>query len=107
MTTSSRIPRPTWRDRNTTRVESAWPVLGRHRDTKVAEKGSFATAVSVSVRWPLTRSSRRDKIRESRTNSPCEPPRSMSPDLLLIANVDSSTRVIAPLAPPASATWPE
>ena len=55
-------------------VESARPGRGGHRDTKTAEKGSSATAASGSGLLPFTRSSKRERIRVSRTNRPWGPP---------------------------------
>ena len=92
-TSSSRIPWPTWRWRNTMRVESARPGAGRFRDTNVAEKGSSLTAASGSARTPLTSTSKRDRIRVSRKKRPWAAPGAMSPAPPLMAKVDSSTRV--------------
>ena len=78
-------------------MESATPGRGRHRDTKVAEKGSSVTAARASGRAPLTRSSNRDRIRVSRTKRPWAEPVTMSPARPLMAKVDSSTRVTTPL----------
>ena len=52
---SSRMPWPTYRSRKTMRVESARPVVGRQRDTNVAENGSSVTAARGSVAAPLIR----------------------------------------------------
>ena len=95
-TSSSRIPWPTCRWRNTITVESARPGAGRFRDTKVAENGSSLTAESGSARTPLSSTSKRDRIRVSRKNRPWAAPGAMSPAPPLMAKVDSSTRVTDP-----------
>jgi hypothetical protein len=87
-------------------VESARPPDGYPRETNVALKGSVATAVSGSSGRPSTRSSRRERIRVSRKNSPWAPPVMMSPAWSLMAKVDSSTRVTVPRRPPSPATFP-
>ena len=68
----------------------------------MAENGSSVTAASGSVRTPSTSSSKRERIRVSRTNSPWAAPGDMSPAPPLMAKVDSSTRVTAP---PPEASW--
>ncbi len=88
-------------------MESARPAFGWQRETKDAENGSRAIAVSGSARDPFTRTSSRESIRESRTKSPWEPPTRMSPEAALMAKVDSSTRVTEPVESPTDATLPE
>ncbi len=87
-------------------VESARPAVGRHRETKVAEKGSSVTAASGSVGAPLTRISNLDRMRVSRTKSPWAARGDMSPALVLMAKVDSSTRVTTSVLAPSLATGP-
>src|SRR5881398_3689345 len=93
---SSRRPRPTWRRRNTTRVESARPGRGLDRSTKVAENGSVIYAVRGSGWAPLTRSSRRERNRMSRKNSPWGDLGEMSPDRPEMQNEEPSTSVTVP-----------
>ena len=65
-TMSSRMPRPTYRWRKTTRWESARPRGGWSRSTNDAENGSVVVAASGSGTCPLTRSSISDRNRVSR-----------------------------------------
>ncbi len=64
----------------------------------MAENGSSVMAASGSVVCPFTSSSSRARIRVSRKKRPWAEPRAMSPELPLMAKVDSSTRVTT-LAP--------
>ena len=72
----------------------------------MAENGSSVTAASGSVRAPLTSSSKRERIRVSRTKRPWAAPGEMSPALPLMAKVDSSTRVTTPGAGSSGVTGP-
>ena len=74
-------------------MESARPGAGRHLDTKVAENGSSVIAANGSVLAPFTSTSSRERIRVSLKKSPWAAPAAMSPELPLMAKVDSSTRV--------------
>ena len=67
----------------------------------MAENGSSETTASDSGRAPFTRSSKRDRIRVSRTNRPSAEGVTTSPSRPLMVKVDSSTRVTTPPA------WPE
>ena len=59
--------------------------------------GEVPAVVSGSGRAPFTRSSRRDRMRVSRTKSPWADPGTRSPLCPLMVKVDSSTRVTVPL----------
>ena len=87
-------------------VESAIPGRGGQRDTKTAEKGSSETTASASGFAPFTRSSKRDRIRVSRTKRPSADGVTTSPSRPLMAKVDSSTRVTTPSDWPRPATLP-
>src|SRR5579872_1240280 len=87
-------------------VESARPGRGGHRDTNDAENGSSDTTASASGRAPFTRSSKRDRMRVSRTNRPSAEGATTSPSLAEMAKVDSSTRVTVPPEEPRRGTLP-
>src|SRR5579871_743021 len=96
---SSRIPRPTYRDRNTTRLESARPGRGNVRPTNRALNGSSGADASHCGSWPLSCSVRRDRKRVSATNSPWGAVGTMSPLDAEMQNDDPSTRVTVPPGP--------
>src|SRR5207245_7748123 len=73
-------------------VLSDRPGRVRLRPTKLAENGSIGDAASGSGWWPLSRSSKRDRIRESRKKRPCGPPGTMSPERPEMQNEASSKR---------------
>src|SRR5215472_6087083 len=87
-------------------VESARPGRGGQRDTNDAEKGSSDTTASGSGRTPFTRSSKRDRIRVSRTKRPSADGVTTSPSLSEMANVDSSTSVTVPPEEPRRGALP-
>ena len=72
----------------------------------MAENGSSVIAANGSVLDPLTRTSSRDRIRVSLKKSPCAAPAAMSPELPLMAKVDSSTRVTTLVVESRRATGP-
>src|SRR5438552_2447607 len=81
-------------------VLSDRPGRVRLRPTKLAENGSIGDAASGSGWWPLSRSSKRDRIRESRKKRPWGPPGTMSPDRPEMQNEASSTSVTMPPCAP-------
>ncbi len=98
---SSRMPRPIQRRRNSIKVESARPALGRGRGKRSSTaKGSASACDKNSGRAPLSRSSNRLNNRESRKNSPCGEPATMSPEVDETQNDEPSTSEHTPPALP-------
>src|SRR5439155_17739378 len=87
-------------------VLSACPAGGRARETKVALNGSGLAAARGSGRWPLSRTSKRDRKRVSRKKRPWGDPGTMSPERPEIEKAEPWTSVTAPVACPSDTLSP-